>query len=80
MHRPFGIDCAGRIQRKERSRKIGIRNTFRELIAETNRLMKLEVRTTWPFVLCNQFLEVNLLTHSGKTALRSVNVLAARKL
>jgi hypothetical protein len=42
--------------------------------------MELEMRTTWPVVLCNQFLDVNLLAHTGKTALRSINLLATMPL
>jgi hypothetical protein len=49
-------------------------------MAETDRLMELEMSSIWPIVLFDQFLDVFVLAHPGKTALRSVNALAARKL
>ena len=59
---------------------IGIRNTFLELIFETDRLMELVMRSALPIALFHQRLDVYLLAHQGKTALRSVNALPARKL
>ena len=67
--RPLGIHGAGPVQQKEWSGIIGKSDPFLELITQADRLMKLEMRATWRVVLCNQFLNVNLIAHAGKTAL-----------
>ena len=67
--RPPGIHCAGSVQQQERSGKIGKPDSVRELMTQTDWLMKFEMRATGRVVLSNQFLNVNLVAHAGKTAL-----------
>ncbi len=64
----LGIHCAGPVQQQVRSGLIGKPDSFLELMTHTDRLMKLEMRATWRVVLGNQFLNVNLIAHAGKTA------------
>ena len=66
--RPPRIHGAGPVQQKERSGIIGKPDSFLELMTHTDRLMKLEMRATRRVVLGNQFLNVNLISHAGKTA------------